>query len=70
MGKCRSLYSRLEVSDQLHAPGDRDPGTQCIGVWVGPTTCLEEVRGEKSCPYRGSNSDHLTVQPIASRYTD
>jgi hypothetical protein len=28
------------------------------------------VRGEKSCPYRDSNSDPSTVQPIASRCTD
>jgi hypothetical protein len=26
--------------------------------------------GEKSCPYRDSNSDPSAVQPIASPYTD
>jgi hypothetical protein len=27
-------------------------------------------RGEKSCPYRDSNSDPSAVQPAASLYTD
>jgi hypothetical protein len=51
-------------------PVERAPGTQCIWGWVGLETVWTTWRGEKSCPYRDSNSDHSDVKPIASRYTD
>jgi hypothetical protein len=72
----RSTYSRpqhyLEFSGQLHPSPSRPftPGAYCIRGWVDPRTRLDDVEGEKSCPYRDSNSDPSAVQPVASRYTD
>ena len=42
------------------------PGTHCIGGWVGPRAGLDGCG--KSRPPPGF--DPLTVQPVASRYTD
>jgi hypothetical protein len=28
-------------------PGERAPGTHCIGSWVGPRTCLDSVEKRK-----------------------
>jgi hypothetical protein len=52
-------------------PRDRTPVTQWVGVCVGPQNHSQR-RGEenKTCPYRNSNNDPSTVQPVASRYTD
>jgi hypothetical protein len=63
------------VSGQLHAPaalppGERVPGTHRIGGCVGPRVGLDDMRGEKSCPYWALNSDPLAVQPVASHYTN
>jgi hypothetical protein len=59
----------MQVSGQLHAPNALPPVP--IGKEAG--WAPEPVwtwRGEKSCPYRDSNSDPSTVQPVANRYTD
>jgi hypothetical protein len=45
-------------------------GTPWIGGGVGPTTCLDDMERENSCPYRDSNSDASVVQPVASHYAD
>ena len=42
------------------------PATHCIGGWLGPRAGLD--RCGKSRPRLGF--DTLTVQPVASRYTD
>jgi hypothetical protein len=40
-------------------PGERAPGTHCIGGWVGPRAGLDaEVRGKVLCLCRGSNPCH------------
>jgi hypothetical protein len=54
------------VGGQLHTPAGLHPGKQppdnlWIGRWVGPRTMWS---GEKSFPYRDSNSDPSAVQPI------
>jgi hypothetical protein len=39
-------------------PGERTPGTQCTGGWVGPRAGLDtEARGKTLCPCPGSNPD-------------
>ena len=48
----------------LH-PRER-PGTHCVGGWVGLTAGMDGCG--KSSPPPGF--DPLTVQPVASRYTD
>jgi hypothetical protein len=51
-------------------PGERTPGTQCTGGWVGPRAGLDtEARGKILCPRRGSNSDRPDVQPVVRHYT-
>jgi hypothetical protein len=46
-------------------PGERTPGTHCIGGWVGLRAGLDtEVRGKILCLCRESNLDRLVVQPI------
>jgi hypothetical protein len=41
-------------------PGERDPGTHCIGCWVGPRVGLDVVAKIKNpCPCPESNSGHL-----------
>ena len=42
------------------------PGTHCIGGWVGPRAGLDGSGKSRLPP----GFDPLTVQPIASRYTD
>jgi hypothetical protein len=37
-------------------PGERDPGTHCIGGWMDPRTSLENSERKKCCPCRDSNS--------------
>jgi hypothetical protein len=49
---------------------ERAPGTHCIGGWVDPRACLDEMDKRKFLPYRDSNPDLSVVQPVASRYTD
>jgi hypothetical protein len=65
----------LEVSGQLHAPAALPPGKESpvpIGFEEGqaPEPVWMMWRGEKSCPYRESNSNPLAIQPVASRHTD
>jgi hypothetical protein len=51
-------------------PGERTPGTQCTGGWVGPRAGLDtEVIGKILCPRRGSNPDRPVVQPVVRHYT-
>jgi hypothetical protein len=51
----------MGVSGQRHAPAalyprGKDPGTHCIGGWVGPRADLDaEARRNILCPCRGSN---------------
>jgi hypothetical protein len=53
----------MGVSGQRHAPprftpGERTPGTHCIGGRVGPRAGLDAgARRKILCPYRGSNPD-------------
>jgi hypothetical protein len=58
------------MDGQHHAPAalppGEKPGTHCTGGWVGPRAGLDVC--EKSRPPPGV--DPLTVQPVASRYTD
>jgi hypothetical protein len=64
------------VSGQLHAsvalpPGERDPGTHCIGGWVDPRVGLDDLNKRQFLTL--SEFELLTpsvVEPIASRYTD
>jgi hypothetical protein len=37
---------------------------------VGPRVCVDTVSSKISSPRRNSNPDHLTVQPVISRFTD
>jgi hypothetical protein len=67
----------LVVGGELSAsrPGNFTPGERTLGIhwirgWMGPRTGLDDVKSGKSGPYRNSNSDPSTVQPVASRYTD
>jgi hypothetical protein len=53
----------MEVSDQLHAsaaspPGERDPGTHWIGVWVGPRDDTEAVEKKKIFRLPGNELQH------------
>jgi hypothetical protein len=65
----------MGVSGQRHAqaalcPGERTPGINCTGGWVGPRAGLDtEARGEILCPRRVSNTDRSVVQPVVRRYT-
>jgi len=51
----------MGVSGQRHAPAllypqGNDPGTHCIGGWVGPRAGLDtEARGKILCVCQGSN---------------
>jgi hypothetical protein len=54
------------VSGQLHAPAALPPGIE-VGWTPEP---LWTTWSKNSWPYRGSNSDPLVIQPVASRYTD
>jgi hypothetical protein len=60
----------MGVGGQSHAPAalppEKDPGTHCIGGWVGPRVGLDEW-GNSSPPL---GFDPRTVQPVASRNTD
>jgi hypothetical protein len=47
----------------------KNPGTHWMGGWVSPRTGLGDVERIKSYPYRDSNSDPSTVQPVASPST-
>jgi hypothetical protein len=61
---------------QRHAPaalcpGERTPGTNCTGGWVGPRAGLNtEVRRKILCPCRGSNPDRPVVLSVVRHYTD
>jgi hypothetical protein len=50
-------------------PGERAPGTNWIGGWVGSRTGLDDIEKRENVPL-ASNSDPLLVQPVDSRYTD
>jgi hypothetical protein len=43
-------------------PGERSPGTHCIGGWVGPTAGLDAVENRKTLPLPGINPGR---QPVA-----
>jgi hypothetical protein len=63
------------VSGQLHAQAALSPGKEPpvpIGQEAGwaPEPVWTTWIGEKSFPYRDSNSDPSIVQPVASRCTD
>jgi hypothetical protein len=52
-------------------PGERTPGTDFTGGWVGLKAGLDtEARGKILCPCRGSNPDRPVVQPVVRHYTD
>jgi hypothetical protein len=52
-------------------PGERTPGTDCTGGWVGLRAGLDtEVRGNILCLCRGSNLDRSVVQSVARHSTD
>jgi hypothetical protein len=44
----------------------KGPGSQCTGGWVGPRAGLDRCGKSRS----HMDFDPLTVQPVASRYTD
>jgi len=51
-------------------PRERAPGTHWIGGWVGPRDSLYAVSKRKiPGPCQELNPDHLTIQPLASHYT-
>jgi hypothetical protein len=60
---CSFLTSTLEEGEwsasrpgRALPPGERAPGTHCIGGWVGPRAGLDaEVRGKILCLCQGSN---------------
>jgi hypothetical protein len=45
-------------------------GNHWTGCWVGPTAVLDNAERKKIWPYRDSNSESTTVQPVASSYTE
>jgi hypothetical protein len=51
-------------------PGERVPGTHCIGSWVDPRGSLDNEEKRKFMPLPGLELRTLVVQPVASRYTD
>jgi hypothetical protein len=51
-------------------PGERAPGTRCIGCWMGPRAGLNHMEKRKFLTLLGLELDSSVVQPIASRYTD
>jgi len=55
----------VNATSRLLYPRER-PGTHCIGDWVGPRACMD-VCGKSRLP---PGFDPLTIQPVASRYTD
>jgi hypothetical protein len=65
----------MEVIGQLHAqaallPGKEPPVPMGLEAGWTPEPVWTTWRGEKSCPYRDSNTDPSAVEPVASRYTD
>jgi hypothetical protein len=72
MGKWmyRSTILHLGTSGQLHALDTLPPVP--IGQEAGraPKPVWTAWRGEKSSPYRDSNSDSSAVHPVASRCAD
>jgi hypothetical protein len=44
--------------------GERAPCTRSIRGWVGLRTCLDDMQKKEILPYRDSNTDPSTVQPI------
>jgi hypothetical protein len=49
-----------------HFTPGTDPGTHCIGDWVGPRAGLDRCRNSRP----PSGHDPRTFQPVASPYTD
>ena len=66
-----SLISALDgMGGQRHAPAvlppGKRPGTHCIEGWIGPRAGLDGCGKSRLPP----EFDPLTVQSVASRYTD
>ena len=60
------------VAGQRHAPAavpQELPGTHSIGRWVGPEEGLDRLEKFHS-PTPKLVSNHRTIQPVVSRYTD
>jgi hypothetical protein len=47
-------------------PGDRDPGTYCIGGWMGPRSSLNAMEDTKLLPMPGI--EPRSSKPVAHRY--
>jgi hypothetical protein len=58
------------VSGQVHSPG-KEPliATGQEAGWA-PEPGLDDVERRKILPYQDSNTDPLTVQPVANPYAD
>jgi hypothetical protein len=47
---------------------ERTPHNNWIRAWVDPRTRQDKMESKESCSYRDLNSEHLAVQPVASRH--
>jgi hypothetical protein len=56
----------LEVSGQLHTPGEKSPGTHWIGGWVNPRADLDDVEKITFLTLPGFDLDPSVVQLVAS----
>jgi len=56
----------INVTPRQLYPGEKDPGSHCIGSWVGHKCRSGRVR--KISPLSGIDS--RTVQPVVSLYTE
>jgi hypothetical protein len=65
MGEWR--YSSTFLDPCRFIPGEMDPGTHCIGGWVGPRASLTLWSREGSCT---DGNITRAVKPVAHRYTD
>jgi hypothetical protein len=62
-----SVEDEWVISARLRPLHPREkPGTNCIGVWVGPRAGLDECENSRLAP----GFDPRTVQPVASLCTD
>jgi hypothetical protein len=57
-----NLGTRWELSGQF-TPGEKAPGTHCIGDWVGPKDSLDTVANRKksSLPPAGNPAHNLVT---------
>jgi hypothetical protein len=66
-----NVYIRIflisALAGQLHSPAALTPGKE-LPIRIGYEVGWTPRRGEKSSPYRDSNSDPSAIQPVASRY--